>query len=102
MATCRVVLIENAEPASVEVLIRPLGGGPTVRRVVMLTTRATDTEPELTATVEDDVLESQEPVVVAELYNRRATGGVVSSRSREEVLASMTDEARRLYLARRG
>jgi len=62
---------------------------------------ATLAEPELTATVQDEVLETQEPVVVAEIYNRRATGGVVG-RPREEALAAMTDEARRLYLARLG
>lgn len=101
MATCRVVLLANAEPTRVEVLIRPLNGGPTARRVVMLTARATDAEPELTASIEDEVLEPQEPAVVANLYGRRASGGFVG-RTREQFLASMTDEDRREYLARLG
>lgn len=71
----------------------------------MLTARATDAEPELTASIEDEVLEPQEPVVRGRIYGRglrvaeetRAVG-----RPREEFLASMTDEARRAYLARLG
>jgi hypothetical protein len=54
-------------------------------------------------TVEDEVLESQDPVVIDGLYGRRAriSGGMPAvRRTREEFLASMSDEYREAYLTK--
>jgi hypothetical protein len=54
-------------------------------------------------TVEDEVLESQKPVVIDGLYARRvriSEGMPVVRRPREEFLASMSDEYRDAYLTK--
>jgi hypothetical protein len=128
MKTYRVELSSNEEPIRIELLIRGSNSThrPPVRRCLILKADwvsaleycdqiqageqpnsfrvlLTPNPIDLTMTVEDEVLESQDPVVIGGLYGRRARiseGIPAVRRTREEFLASMSDEYREAYLTK--
>lgn len=126
MKTYRVELPSNEEPIQIELLIQGSNRRSSIRRCLLLTASEvsgleycdrvrTEEQPstlrvlltpdpiDLTLTVENEVLEPQDPVVIGGLYGRRARiseGVPAVRRTREEFLASMSDEYREAYLTK--
>jgi hypothetical protein len=128
MKTYRVELSSNEEPIRIELLIQSSNSthSPPVRRCLILKANGvpaleycdqiksgeqpnsfqvllTPDPVNLAMVIEDEVLESQDPVVIGGLYGRRARiseGEPAVRRTREEFLASMSDEDREAYLTK--
>lgn len=128
MKTYRVELSSDEEPIRIELLIRGSNSTPrpVIRRCLILKANGipaleycdqlqageqpnsfrvllTPNPIDLAMTVEDEVLESQNPVVIDGLHSRRARiseGMPAVRRTREEFLASMSGEYREAYVTK--